>query len=252
MKNRDELMRLRRILGKNPRIYNFGVDRCFVRDFLSGLAQIPSSELLGCVVQGPDMMTKIGLKEYIVEHFTYDSSSKVKKGSRTKKNIESRHKEDLKFFESECLLNRIDNDLYVHTIKTDSSVQNLINTFSINFDEHEKKFLAYKQNTKNDHLWLIAENTDIVPITMYTRLDGYNRRAQVLPIFYEEVETKLLNSEIDGIMFVSNYPISNCVVCIKNSPESFRTLRAYFQFKVHETKIYVEKEFKIGFSFVST
>lgn len=76
-------------------------------------------------------------------------------------------------------------------------------------------------------------------------IDG-NPEFPLLPILYQNVYDEVLNSKIDGIILASSFPISNCIIFVKNTPKSFDDLRKHYYFN-ENLPIHLPNDLPYGF-----
>ena len=115
-----------------------------------------------------------------------------------------------------------------------------------NLYKHSERVYYYKKNIGSDNIFFIVEDTSIVPITIYS--SGMRRR-NLIPALYNDIEEELLRISISGIFFLSNYPIENTVVFVKNTKEAYSALRESYRFFDSSTRIEIDNDVRIGYGF---
>ncbi len=209
----------------------FGVERQFASDLLKTMSNFAD----GRIIKSPDMYAKHYKKIIGIEHFEYDSSKKTKQGSAERSGIEQANRAFLK--EARAAAMRGQDLSRTCIIKTDSSIAALKANFLNNFRKHKRQIDTYESNLKSKFsisdvpIWFLAEDVSAVGVSFYNHfiIDSHPR-FPLLPIFYEDVREEILQSSIDGIIFISSFPISNFVVFIANNQSSFLQIAKHYHF----------------------
>lgn len=97
-------------------------------------------------------------------------------------------------------------------------------------DSHNDNLIK-KFNVKKPNIWLLVEDAGLMGSMFHSNylVDGYPEFS-LLPIFYEDIQDKIVKASIEGIIFASTFPISNCLVFIRNNTRSFEELQKYYHF----------------------
>lgn len=228
-----ELERINKIY--NPamiQIQHFGVSEKFAKGIMQDLSCFANQNGLS----GPDLISNYNKRIIGIEHYEYDASRKTGRGSKERQEIERANSEFLKkayvaakegrSLTMECKLN------------TKASVDTLKSNFLSNFRKHQQKINNYKKNLEkiysiNDvSIWFTAEDTSINgPIFNHGSIIMHGQpEFPLLPILYKDIQEEILNSNVDGIIMLSNFPISGYVVFIKNDFQSFKDLTKFYRF----------------------
>lgn len=97
-------------------------------------------------------------------------------------------------------------------------------------DSHNDNLIK-KFNVKKPNIWLLVEDAGLMRSMFHSNylVDGYPE-ISLLPIFYEDIQDKIVKASIEGIIFASTFPISNCLVFIRNNTRSFEELQKILPF----------------------
>lgn len=225
-----ELYNLNKIYDfKHPYLQCFGVDKQFANSILVNLSQFANQN----TINGPDLYSKDNQNIITgIEHFEYDASRKSRRGSGERSEIERADREFLK--EAREAASKGLNYSESYTTKGNANNTTLKSNFLCSFKKHANKINAYEKNLKehfhedNVPIWFLAEDKNIMGPTISGVLAEGCPMLPALPVFYKEVYSEMLSSPIKGIIFISNYPVSNYIVFIKNTNTSLRSMAQYY------------------------
>lgn len=227
--NHNELEHLKSISDlTHPNLNCFGVDKQFALKLLSALEPFKATNVANKKSNGPDMKAMLGPTTYGIEHFQYDASPKYDNGSAEQIKISSKDKE----FKKKVLPYISPGEVKTETYKlsTKASLKSFKENFIKNLEKHSKKIPSYKKNIKTKKIWFLAEDTSCIPPIVGTNFGSNLQEYPLLPAFLEDIEGILLKIPIEGIIFISTYPIKNFIVFIKNNHKSYANLRKKYQF----------------------
>lgn len=237
---------------KSIQYFCFGVDEEFAKQLLSSLIFFAGNTDKTTGTNGPDFKAVVGRIPIGIEHFQYDSSKYKKKGGSTEQhNLQKCYK----MFENEARTLFIEGSTdhvtreYSHIAFSDSNT--LKENFLASFNKHNGKIQDYKRNltntgSRNATIWFLAEDRSLMgPFAPFNPYRGKDPCYPVLPIFYQEIQDKLLEQKgLDGIMFASDFPISQSIYFIKNTRKAFADICQYFGFDC-DTPIQFDNESKM-------
>ncbi len=233
MREETELSHLSKTFDlNNPYLRCFGIVESECRNILSNLSDFANE--YSC--SGPDLYCKNDNSIIGIEHFAYDASSISKKGSKERRAINRVNK----VFQEESrasFRNGHKEFQKVYNLDANGDIKTLKANFLSGYDKHANKIDSYngnlikKFNTKKPKIWLLAEDAGLMGPMFHSNylVDGYPE-IPLLPIFYKDVQNKIVKTPIEGIIFASTFPISNCVIFIRNETRSFEELREYYHF----------------------
>lgn len=233
MKRETELAHLNKVFDfDNSYLRCFGINKSKCSKILSNLSDFANR----CSCSGPDLYCKIDNSIIGIEHFTYDASNQSKNGSKERRAIDRVNK----VFQEESRLsfqNGRKELQKTYNLNADGNVKTLKANFLSGYNKHIKKINSYtnnlteKLNVKKPDIWLIAEDVSLMGPVFHSNylVDDYSE-IPLLPVFYEDIQGKIAKSPIQGIIFASTFPISNCIIFIRNEAKSFRKLQKYYHF----------------------
>lgn len=214
------------------RIKHFGVSEQFAKDIICNLSCFANRYELS----GPDLISNCDKRIIGIEHYEYDASRKTRRGSEERREVERANSEFLK--KARIAAQEGKNLTIERKLNAEASIDTLKSNFLENFKKHHQKINNYKKNLEKIYnmegspVWFVAEDTSISgPMFNHgsTIIHG-QPEFPLLPILYEDIQKEILDSNIDGIIILSNFPISNYAVFIKNKPQSFKDLVEYYAF----------------------
>lgn len=218
---------------KNIHLRCFGIDDNFANTILSKLSPFADEYHKN----GPDLCSICNNKIIGIEHFGYDTSSQNKSGSRERHEMEHIYKT---FQEKAKLAFQNDEKGFSKSYKlnTNGNINTLKQNFLKGFAKHSEKIDSYRKNIKDAHnindpeIWFLAEDTSIMGPIFYNEYSIDNQPEHpLLPIFYEDIQDKILSTRITGIIFVSTFPTSRYVAFIKNDKKAFENFKKHYLFK---------------------
>lgn len=210
----------------------FGISKDECRKMLSSISDFAND--YSC--SGPDLYCKNNSSIIGVEHFEYDASNISKKGSKERRVVDRVNKD----FQKESRL-RFQNGhkefQKTYSLNADGDIKTLKANFLSGFDKHVKKIDSYNSNlikkfsTKKPDIWLLAEDVGSMGLMFHSNylVDGFPE-TPLLPVLYKEIQEKIVKAPIQGIIFASTFPISNCMIFIRNEITSFKELQKYYHF----------------------
>lgn len=235
-KKKNELEHLKQVYDfDNLSLLCFGVTKNKANSILQTLELFADKKNFATKVVGPDMVARYDNTAIGVEHFSYDASSKSRKGSAEKREIE---REDNQFYAmAKEAAKKGKSATKMHRMRSVSNEDTFINNFLAGFRDHNEHLGEYRKNIEqafnngNVECWFLAEDcSSISPFFSCESLINGVHEYALLPIMYCEVRLELAKSNVDGFIFVSNFPISNQFVFVKNNKESLKTVSNYYGF----------------------
>lgn len=242
MRKRDkqdgELDSLREIFDfSNPNLLCFGISAEKARAILKSLEQFSGKNNYSTKTNGPDLAAEYNDTAIAVELFQYDASLSTSNGSKETKELNTAEKIFYNKVKQDIENGITESQFKTHRIRACSNRETFTGNFLRSIDKHKSKIDAYKKNVigikkmGQSECWFLAEDCcSISPIFQYQNGKDTPRFCTVLPPMYSWVANSLVATDIDGLIIMSDYPISNYVVFIKNDKENYRNLAKFFHF----------------------
>lgn len=196
----------------------------------------------------PDMITYYSNHIIGIEHFEFDSSRTVRKGSKYQiENAKITNKFD-KVVESDLADKK---EIIIHNdIKVETSIDNYYNNFKIQFENHYKNIDKYIDNIrtrfnskdKDISIWLFVEDTSPLGSYYFTK----EREIRLMHPLYSKENLELFNnsSKVSGLIFGSYSGKKYKLFIICNDNDSIQKFRNdlpvinksdFFNFEPHTT-----------------